>query len=130
MSSQALERVLVDNGTLDAEQLQKAKSHARSRGITLERSVVALGLATEDQTYRDVSKAYGLPFGDPEKAKPEAIDMIPKEQIEQNNALPMVVKGGTLYVAIDDPINTFVADNLAFIAGCEVKCAIAPPEAL
>ena len=125
-----MEGVLRDGGTLEPDQLEKAKAHARSRGMTLERSVVSLGLASEDRVYRDVSKAYGLPFGDPAKAKQEAIDMIPKEQIEQNNALPMLVKGGVLYVAIDDPINTFVADNLSFIAGCEVKCALAPPEAL
>jgi type II secretory ATPase GspE/PulE/Tfp pilus assembly ATPase PilB-like protein len=130
LSSQALEGVLRDSGTLDADQLEKAIAHARGRGMTLERSVVSLGLATEDRVYRDVSKAYGLPFGDPAKARQEAIDMIPKEQIEQNNALPMLVKGGVLYVAIDDPINTFVADNLSFIAGCEIKCAIAPPDAL
>ena len=130
MSSQNLERVLLEKGTLDKEQLERAKAHARSRGMSLEKSVVALGLATEDRTYRDVSLAYNMPFGDPAKAKQEAIDSIPKEQIEQNNALPMLVKGGVLYVAIADPVNTFVADNLAFIAGCEVQCAIAPPDAL
>ena len=130
MSSQKLERLLVDGGTLSAEDLEKAMAHARSRGMALEKSVVALGLAAEDRVYRDVSKAYGLPYGDPSKAKPEALERVPKEQVEQNNALPLLMKGNVLYVAIDDPINTFVADNLAFIAGCEVKCAIAPPDAL
>ena len=130
MSSQALEKLLVDGGTLAPDALEKARSHARSRGMALEKSVVTLGLADEDRVYRDVSKAYGLPYGDPSKAKPEALERIPKEQVEQNNALPLLMKGNVLYVAIDDPINTFVADNLAFIAGCEVKCAIAPPEAL
>ncbi|MCB9868345.1 MAG: type II/IV secretion system protein [Planctomycetes bacterium] len=129
MSSQALERVLLDSGTLTQEGLDKVRALARSRGMSLERAAVQLG-HDESRVYRDVSKAYGLPFGDPEKAKPEAIERIPKEQIEQNNALPLLIKSGVLYVAIDDPINTFVADNLGFIAGCEVKCAIAPPEAL
>lgn len=130
MSSQALERLLVEGGTLSADDLDKAMAHARSRGMALEKSVVSLGLADEERVYRDVSKAYGLPYGDPRKAKPEALERIPHEQIEQNQALPLLMKGNVLYVAIDDPINTFVADNLAFIAGCEVKCAIAPPEAL
>lgn len=130
MSSQTLERLLVEEGTLSQDDLEKALAHARSRGMALEKSVVSLGLADEERVYRDVSKAYGLPYGDPDKAKPEALERIPNEQIEQNNALPLLMKGNVLYVAIDDPINTFVADNLAFIAGCEVKCAIAPPEAL
>jgi type IV pilus assembly protein PilB len=130
LSSQVLEKLLVDGGALAPDALEKAKAYARSRGMALEKSVVALGLADEAKVYRDVSKAYGLPYGDPSKAKPEALERIPKEQVEQNNALPLLMKGNVLYVAIDDPINTFVADNLAFIAGCEVKCAIAPPEAL
>jgi len=98
--------------------------------MPLEKAILSLGLADEVPVYRQVSKAYGLPYADPSKAKPEALEKIPKEQVEQNSALPVLMKGGTLYVAIDDPINTFVADNLSFIAGCDVKCAIAPPNAL
>ncbi|MHC4515090.1 MAG: GspE/PulE family protein [Planctomycetota bacterium] len=98
--------------------------------MSLEKAIVSLGMADEVPVYRQVSTAYGLPYADPSKAKPEALEKIPKEQIEQNSALPVLVKSGVLYVAIDDPINTFVADNLAFMAGCEVKCAIAPPNAL
>ncbi|MBI5853137.1 MAG: type II/IV secretion system protein [Planctomycetes bacterium] len=35
-----------------------------------------------------------------------------------------------LWVAIDDPLKTWVADDLSFLAGGEVRCAIAPPKAL
>jgi type IV pilus assembly protein PilB len=35
-----------------------------------------------------------------------------------------------LWVAIDDPVKTFVADNLGFLAGCAVQCALMPPQAL
>jgi type IV pilus assembly protein PilB len=41
-----------------------------------------------------------------------------------------VVKDGVLFVAIDDPVRTFVADNLSFLAGCPVECALMPPQAL
>jgi len=55
---------------------------------------------------------------------------VPKEQAEQNEALPVLFKDGVLWVAIDDPFKTFVADNLSFLAGCPVQCALMPPQAL
>jgi len=130
LSASTLEKLLLEKGILSTEQLEKARSFAGTRGLPLEKAIVSLGIADEVPVYRQVSTAYGLPYADPAKAKREALEKIPKEQIEQNSALPVLVKAGVLYVAIDDPINTFVADNLAFIAGCDVKCAIAPPNAL
>jgi type IV pilus assembly protein PilB len=128
----ALENALVAACGLAADDLAKARAYGSSRGVTLERAVVALGLAPEEPVYRCVAKAAGLPFVDPGKAKlsEEVLGRIPREQAEQAGALPVLIKDGVLYVAIDDPLKTFVADNFAFFAGCEVRCAIAPPQAL
>ncbi|HIE69645.1 MAG TPA: hypothetical protein EYP98_05470, partial [Planctomycetes bacterium] len=60
----------------------------------------------------------------------EALEKVSADQIEQNEALPVLLKDGELWVAIDDPFKTFVADNLSFLAGCTVQCAIMPPQAL
>ena len=130
MSSQALERILIDEKILDADQMARVRSASAAKGLSLERTILALNLVDEALVYRKAAKAYGLPFVDPKKAKAEDIGKIPADQIEQNAALPVLTKAGVLYVAIDDPIKTFVADNLAFIAGCEVRCALAPPAAL
>ncbi len=125
-----LEEALLSAGVLDSTQIEKAKGVAQARGLTLERAAVSLHREKEGEIYRGLSKSSGLPFVDPSKARPELFAKIPLEQIEQNHALPVAVKGGILYVAIDDPLKTYVADNLAFLAGCEVKCAIAPPSIL
>ena len=42
-------------------------------------------------------------------------------------SLPVLLKDGVLWIAIDDPLKTFVADNLSFLAGCSVQCALMPP---
>ena len=117
---------------LDAERLQKAEAAAQSRGTPLERTIVQLNLAEEAVVWRALAKAHGLKFVDPAKFAPqkEALQKIPREQVEQNEALPVLLKDGVLWVAIDDPWKTFVADNLAFLAGCTVQCALMPPQAL
>ena len=132
MSSEAFRRILLETNVLDRERLAKAEAAAGARGTPLERAIVALGLADEAAVWRALAKAHGLKFVDPAKYAPnaEALKKVPKDQIEQGEALPIVVKDGVLYVAIDDPVKAFVADNLSFLAGCAVQCALMPPQAL
>jgi len=117
---------------IGADDLEKARTFGAGRGMPLERAVLSLGLASEDAVWRCVAKAAGLPFVDPLKAKlgPELLGRVPADRIEQHGALPVLVKDGVLWVAIDDPLKTWVADDLSFLAGGEVRCALAPPKAL
>ena len=93
---------------------------------------MALNLADETIVWRALAKAHGMKFVDPAKfnPQPEALKKVSADQIEQNEALPVLLKDGELWVAIDDPFKTFVADNLSFMAGCPVQCALMPPKAL
>ena len=122
----------MDAGVIDAEKLSRAEGTAQSRGQSLERTLVALGLADESAVWRCVAKAHGLKFVDPAKFVPqaEALKRVPLEQVVANEALPVLYKDGVLWLAIDDPLKVFVADNLAFLAGCTVQCALMPPAAL
>jgi type IV pilus assembly protein PilB len=132
LSSENFRRLLLEANVLDRERLAKAEAASASRGTQLERTIVALNLADESAVWRVLAKAHGLKFVDPAKFTPqaEALKKVPREQIEQNEALPVLLKDGTLWVAIDDPFKTFVADNLSFLAGCAVQCALMPPQAL
>ena len=125
-------RLLVESGIVDDASLAKAEGAASSRGQPLERVLVAMGHAEESAVWRCVAKAHGMKFVDPAKLaiQAEALAKIPPEQIEQNEALPVLLRDNVLWLAIDDPIKTFVADNLSFLAGCDVKCALMPPTAL
>jgi type II secretory ATPase GspE/PulE/Tfp pilus assembly ATPase PilB-like protein len=122
-------RLLLEGGVLDRDRLAKAESAAQARGMPLERAALSLGLGDETAIWRCLAKAHGLKFVDPQKlvVQPEALQKVPAEQVQANEALPVLWKDGTLWVAIDDPLRTFVADNLGFVAGCPVQCALIPP---
>ncbi|MGA0059671.1 MAG: GspE/PulE family protein [Planctomycetota bacterium] len=128
----ALEAALSASCGLGDEELAKARAFSSSRGVPIERAVLALSLASEDAVFRCVAKAHGLPYVDATKAKPgpEVLAKVPQDQAEQATALPVLIKDGVLFVAIDDPLKTYVADNFSFFAGCEVRCAMAAPQAL
>lgn len=131
MSQAALGGALVESGALTREDLEKAEGAAQKRGVPLEKAIVSLGLATEAAVYRAVAKSQGLKFVDPDKFRvnPELLERLPSEQCVQNEVLPVVEKNGVFWVAIDDPIRSFVADNIGFMVGCEVQCALMPPGA-
>ncbi|MCR9247268.1 MAG: GspE/PulE family protein [bacterium] len=132
MSSETFRRLLLETNVLDEAQFEKAESAASSRGTPVERAIVALNLADEVAVWRVLAKAHGIKFVDPGKLVPQpaALEKVPAEQIEANEALPVLLKDDVLWVAIDDPFKTFVADTLSFMAGCTVQCALMPPDAL
>ncbi len=125
-------RLLLEAGIIDQDRLLRAEGTAQTRGQPLEKALVALGLADETAVWRCLAKAHGLKFVDPQKlvVQADAVAKVPKEQILANEAMPVLHKDGVLWLAIDDPLKTFVADNLAFLAGCTVQCALMPPSAL
>jgi type IV pilus assembly protein PilB len=132
LSSETFRRLLLETNLLDRDRLAKAEAASSARATPLERTIIALNLADEAAVWRVLAKAHGLKFVDPAKFQPqaEALAKVPKEQAEANEALPVLWKDGVLWLAIDDPHRTFVADNLAFLAGCTVQCALMPPQAL
>jgi type IV pilus assembly protein PilB len=127
-----LAQTLRARGLLRADQIAQAETMAQTRALPLEKAVVALGLLSEAEVWKCLAEAVGLPFTDPGKGRPgpELLAKVPRDQIEQSGALPVALKDGKLYVAIDDPLKTWVADTLSFLAGCEVRCVLAPPAAL
>ena len=129
-----VEEILKNSGVLDEKTAQEAWRLARQKRIRFEEALLEMGAAGEDVVFKAVAKAAGLPFVDPSKGRipGDVVDLVrPHLQVFlENRALPVLLKGGRLYVAVDDPVRTFVADNLGFLVGRDVVCAIAPPAAL
>ena len=44
--------------------------------------------------------------------------------------MPLMEKGGKLVVAVDDPLKRILAEQLEFLLGREIACALATPAAL
>ena len=130
MTDDQLAQRLVEAGILDPDSAEQALSFAKSRRCSLCAACVQLGLANEAALWQAWGKAAGMPFVDPgdRKIASEITDRIPKALAVEHRALPVVEKNGVLYIAIDDPNRAYILDDLAFVAGGEVRLALAPPE--
>jgi len=129
--SQELGDLLLSSGALTQEQLREALAFQRNGDLTLPEAVLKLALIDEDTLYRAVAKQNGMPFVNLEKGRipQEILDRVPSEVATEQGILPLMEKGGKLVVAIDDPFKRILADQLSFVIGGEVVCALASPTA-
>jgi len=130
--SQDLGAILVSSGAITEEQLREGLAYQRNAGMPLGQALVKLGHAEEAAVARALAKSAGLPFVDLEKGRvsEEILARVPAELAREQGILPLLEKGGRLVVAIDDPFKRIVADQLDFMLGTPVSCAIAGPGAL
>ncbi len=127
-----LAEILTQSGALDAEGLRQAQARQRGGGLSLAEALLDLGLVDESTIWRGLAKENGLPFVDLDKGNPsaEVIERVPPEVATEQGIVPLMEKGGKLVVAIDDPFKRIVADQLQFLLGSDVACALATPSAL
>jgi len=130
--SQELGELLISQGALTEAQLREALAYQRTGNMELPDALLKLQLADEGTIARGVAKLNGLPFVDLDKGKvaPAIIERVPAEVASEQGIVPLMEKGGKLVVAIDDPFKRIIADQLQFMLGCEVACALATPAAV
>ena len=113
-------------------QLKEALTHQRTKGIRLGDALIALGHADEAAVLRAIAKQQGMPFVDLGKGKisDRVLAKIPREFAVEQGVLPLMEKDGKLVVAVDDQLKRILADQLEFMIGQPVTCALCTPAAL
>ena len=128
----SLGEMLVAAGALSEEQLRKGLAYQRNRGVRLGEALETLGLIDEVEVARLLARQQGMPFVDLAKGSiaPAILERVPAELALEQGLVPVVERKGVLVVAVDDPHKRIVADQLQFLIGGEVACALAAPKAL
>ena len=119
-------------GLLSEAQLREGLAHQRNRGVRIGEALLSLGHLEETALFRVLAKQQGMPFVDLSKGRvsEDVLERVPAEFVQEQGILPIKEQGGRLIVAVDDPLKRIVADQLSFMLGTEVMCALAAPAAL
>ena len=130
--TQSLGEMMVASGALSEGQLKEAMAHQRTAGLRLGEALVQLGHVDETTLTRALAKQHKMPFVDLDKGRIQeaVIERVPAEVAQEQGIVPLKEQAGKLIVAIDDPMKRIVADQLTFLLGCDVTCALAAPAAL
>lgn len=120
--------LLVARGYLDAEALERAlEEQEESRGQKLLGEVlIDRGLCSEEQVLECLSVEFGIPYVklDNKLFDPRTFGLIPREFIEKHTVLPLFKVRETLTVAVSEPTNVFLMDQLRDLAKCRIQIAL------
>src|SRR5689334_16404626 len=124
-----LGQLLIDKGLIKAEQLERALDEQRrsNHQKLLGEVLVELRLCTEDQITEALAQAYGVPYArvSPRIADPKVIAVLPKEFLEKHQVLPLFLVEGTLTVAVPEPANVFLVEEIERLSGYQVQVVAA-----
>jgi type IV pilus assembly protein PilB len=119
--------LLVRDGLITRDQLTKALEDARSNGTRIGLSLVKLGFIAEQDLALVLARQHRVPAVDLEKVKldPRILKLIPSEIAVKHQVLPLRRVGRTLTVAMTNPADLGVIDDLKFITRFEIEPVIA-----
>lgn len=128
---QRLGNVLVERGYLTVDQLEEALViQAKSESNKLLGEVlVECEFCTEDQVVEALAVEYEIPYAKLESRLFDCkiVDVLPREVIEKNLVLPLFVIRDTLTLAVSEPSNQFLIDELHRQTGLSIQVVAATP---
>ena len=119
--------ILLKEGLITEEQLKEAIEHQAKEGGKLGEILIKLGYITEEQIIIVLSKQLSIPYatlgsGGLEPAADQNLkELIPYEFAIRNLVLPIARNLNSLTIALYDPLDLILIDNLKKLTGCEIN---------
>lgn len=127
--AETLGRLLVAQGRLDANSLDRARRLSAEGGGRLDTVLTQLGLISDRVLADCFAELLGLPLADPAAYPQEPIlpDRLRAKFLRKARALPVAVDDRTITVAMADPMDRFAVSAIGLAAGRQVELLIALP---
>ncbi len=129
-----LGEMLVEAGIIGETQLHSALGHQRQWGGRLGGILVELKLASEEAIVDALALKFGFDVARLDRLEPysfsQAKALVPRDYAVRNHIFPLSADTGSIVVAMSDPTNLALTDELAFRTGKRVKVCIAGENAI
>jgi type IV pilus assembly protein PilB len=124
---------MVDAGVLTKEQLDEALEHQRSKGGKLGSILLNLGFIEEEHLLEFLGKQCGITYvklSEQDEIEAEVIEKISENLARQHILMPIALehhkkRGKVLKIAVADPLNVLVLDDLKMMTGLEIEAVLA-----
>lgn len=119
--------ILLEEGLVTLDVLQIAVQEQQSRGQSLGRVLVELGILTEAQLVAALATQVGLPYADLDEYPVDraAVALVPAAVCRRHNVLPIGFDGDQLLLAMADPGNVVAVDDIQTITGRQIAKVVA-----
>src|SRR5581483_2618076 len=122
-----LGQILLEQGLLTQEQLERALAEHRNAPKSLGRVLIDLGYIQERDLVRALAEQVGLEFVDLSEyqVEPTATTLLPESLARRYRAIPIGEREGKLLVAMSDPANVYALDDIRAITNRDVQPVVA-----
>ncbi len=123
---------LLAAGQLDPPQLKQALLLQAKTNELLGKILEKLGFVSEDQVAEALSKQLAIPFVNPHElvTTPDILKLIPLDTAEKRVVFPLALKDKKLTLAMANPFDFRIADEISFITGAKVVPVLATESAI
>jgi len=126
-----LSEILIEQGRLTDVQVRGAQIYAKQNDVSLSEAVVRLGFLTEEQVTMALGKHFAVPYASKENGilvperEQNLQEIIPEKFSRENMIIPLFLEDDVLAVALLDPTNVFLLENVKMMAGKDIRPFIA-----
>jgi type IV pilus assembly protein PilB len=120
-----LGQLLLSRGIVTAEQIETALTEQKEKGHCklLGELLVEMGYCSENQIASALAQGYDVPYAQisPKLCDPKVLEILPRDFLEEHIVLPLFKVYDVLTVAVSEPTNVFLIDEIERISGCKVQ---------
>jgi type IV pilus assembly protein PilB len=124
-----LGEMLVAREIISETQLEQALEHQRQKGHKklLGEVLVELSFVSEQQVLEVLAEGYGVPFvtHTAKLADPKVVELLPRDFVEEHKVLPLFLVRGVLTLAVSEPANLFLVEEVQRLTGYDVQIVAA-----
>ncbi|MBJ02101.1 MAG: pilus assembly protein PilB [Planctomycetes bacterium] len=127
-----LGQIIKERGAVREGQVQEALEEQRKHGGLIGQCLVELGHCTSGDVSAALAEQAGMETVDLATGTPmaEALELVDGSTAHAFCVLPLRLEGDVLTVALADPLNTAVLQDLSFTTGMDVRGAVAQEDLL
>ncbi|MHC4619781.1 MAG: GspE/PulE family protein, partial [Planctomycetota bacterium] len=124
-----LGQLLIARGVVTSEHIERALAEQQEKGHRklLGELLVEMNYCTENQIAAALAEAYDVPYAQitPKVCDARVLEILPRDFLEEHIVLPLFKVYDVLTVAVGEPTNVFLIDEIERISGCKVQVVCA-----
>jgi putative toxin-antitoxin system antitoxin component (TIGR02293 family) len=127
-----LGEILVAGGAITADQLERALAEQPVLGLPFGQTLLKLGYTTDEVMRQALSSQLGVPYIDLQNViiDRSLADLLDRDVARQHALFPVARIGRALTIAMDDPTQTGVVDDLAAATGHTITVVTSSADAI
>lgn len=132
MGKRGIGELLVKEKLLSVEQLDRAKKEAAATGAKLSAAISKLGYVSDKKIAEQIAQQHNIPWVDIDQfdIDPSVIKIVPKDLCLKHTMIPLSQSLGTLVVAVADPTNIYIRDDLRFLTASKIEMVVSSENAI